>query len=95
MMSEHGSAMTRLADAIKPLNDTMSEDQKRRYLPGIADGSLRLQAFGDDTASIKAFGLDVVADLCEQLVNGGVPGLHFYTMNQAPAVMAICKAVSG
>ncbi len=50
---------------------------------------LRLQSFGDDTASIKAFGLDVVADLCEQLVNGGVPGLHFYTMNQAEAVLGL------
>ncbi len=50
---------------------------------------LRLQSFGDDTASIKAFGLDVVADLCEQLVNGGVPGLHFYTMNQSEAVLGL------
>ena len=50
---------------------------------------MRLQSFGDDTASIKAFGLDVVADLCEQLVNGGVPGLHFYTMNQAEAVLGL------
>ncbi len=50
---------------------------------------LRLQSYGDDTASIKAFGLDVVADLCEQLVNGGVPGLHFYTMNQAETVLAL------
>lgn len=50
---------------------------------------LRLQSFGDDTASIKSFGLDVVADLCEQLVNGGVPGLHFYTMNQAEAVLGL------
>ena len=48
---------------------------------------LRLQSFGDDTESIKAFGLDVVADLCEQLRQGGAPGLHFYTMNQsAPAL---------
>ncbi|MEY3525524.1 MAG: methylenetetrahydrofolate reductase [Pseudomonadota bacterium] len=52
---------------------------------------LRLQAFGDDTASIKAFGLDVVSDLCEQLRNGGAPGLHFYTMNQLTAVTAICR----
>ena len=51
---------------------------------------LRLQSFGDDTASIKAFGLDVVSDLCEQLRNGGAPGLHFYTMNQSAAVTAIC-----
>lgn len=52
---------------------------------------MRLQSYGDDTASIKAFGLDVVSDLCEQLRNGGVPGLHFYTMNQSAAVTAICK----
>lgn len=47
---------------------------------------LRLQAYGDDTASIKAFGLDVVTDLCDQLLTAGVPGLHFYTMNQSQAV---------
>jgi methylenetetrahydrofolate reductase (NADPH) len=52
---------------------------------------LRLQAFGDDTASIKAFGLDVVSDLCEQLCNGGVPGLHFYTMNQSAATLEILR----
>jgi methylenetetrahydrofolate reductase (NADPH) len=51
----------------------------------------RLQAFGDDTASIKSFGLDVVTDLCDQLRNGGVPGLHFYSMNQAANVTEICK----
>ena len=55
---------------------------------------LRLQAFGDDTASIKAFGLDVVSDLCEQLRNGGAPGLHFYTMNQSAAVTEICRNLS-
>jgi methylenetetrahydrofolate reductase (NADPH) len=52
---------------------------------------LRLQSFGDDTASIKAFGLDVVTDLCEQLRAGGAPGLHFYTMNQSLATLEICK----
>lgn len=52
---------------------------------------LRLQSFGDDTASIRAFGLDVVTDLCEQLRAAGVPGLHFYTMNQALAVLEICR----
>ena len=52
---------------------------------------LRLQSFGDDSASIKAFGLEVVSDLCEQLRNGGAPGLHFYTMNQSTAVTAICR----
>lgn len=52
---------------------------------------LRLQGFGDDTASIRAFGLDVVTELCEQLRRGGVPGLHFYTMNQSAATLAICE----
>lgn len=51
---------------------------------------LRLQGFGDDTASIKAFGLDVVTDLCEQLRAGGAPSLHFYTMNQSAAVLEMC-----
>jgi methylenetetrahydrofolate reductase (NADPH) len=52
---------------------------------------LRLQGFGDDTASIKAFGLDVVTDLCEQLRAGGVPALHFYSMNQSSSTLEICK----
>jgi len=52
---------------------------------------LRLQSFGDDTASIKAFGLDVVTDLCEQLKAGGAPGLHFYSMNQSGATLEICR----
>lgn len=52
---------------------------------------LRLQGFGDDTASIKAFGLDVVTDLCEQLREGGAPGLHFYSMNQSAATLEICQ----
>ena len=51
---------------------------------------LRLQAFGDDTASIRAFGLDVVTRLCEQLRSLGAPGLHFYTMNQSTATLALC-----
>ena len=52
---------------------------------------LRLQSFGDDTASIKAFGLDVVSDLCEQLLAGGAPALHFYTMNQSAPTLALCE----
>ena len=52
---------------------------------------LRLQGYGDDTASIKAFGLDVVTSLCEQLCAGGAPGLHFYTMNQSAATLEICR----
>lgn len=50
---------------------------------------LRLQSFGDDIDSIKAFGLDVVSRLCEQLVAGGAPALHFYTMNQSEATQAL------
>ncbi|MDO8458273.1 MAG: methylenetetrahydrofolate reductase [NAD(P)H] [Burkholderiaceae bacterium] len=52
---------------------------------------LRLNAFGDDTASIKAFGLDVVTRLCEELIKGGAPSIHFYTMNQSVPTLAICK----
>jgi len=44
---------------------------------------MKLEAYGDDTPSIKAFGLDVVTDLCDRLLQGGAPGLHFYTMNMA------------
>ena len=52
---------------------------------------LRLQSYGDDTASIRAFGLDVITRLCEQLRAGGAPGLHFYTMNQSTATLEICR----
>jgi methylenetetrahydrofolate reductase (NADPH) len=52
---------------------------------------LRLQGFGDDVASIKSFGLDVVTELCEQLRAGGAPSLHFYAMNQSVATLAICQ----
>jgi methylenetetrahydrofolate reductase (NADPH) len=44
---------------------------------------LKLEGFGDDTASIKAFGLDIVTELCDRLLQAGAPGLHFYTLNQA------------
>jgi methylenetetrahydrofolate reductase (NADPH) len=49
----------------------------------------RLEGFGDDRESIRAFGLDVVASLCEQLLAEGAPGLHFYTMNLAEPTLAI------
>lgn len=52
---------------------------------------LRLQSFGDDVESIKAFGLDVVTALCERLVHGGAPALHFYTMNQSAATLEIAR----
>jgi methylenetetrahydrofolate reductase (NADPH) len=50
---------------------------------------LKLASFGDDSASIKAFGLDVVTQLCERLLAGGAPGLHFYSMNQALPTTAL------
>jgi methylenetetrahydrofolate reductase (NADPH) len=50
---------------------------------------LRLQGFGDDSASIKAFGLDIVTQLCERLRAGGAPGVHIYTMNQAEATVEV------
>lgn len=49
----------------------------------------RLEAFGDDTESLRAFGLDVVSDLCRKLLEAGAPGLHFYTMNLATPTLAI------
>ena len=52
---------------------------------------LRLQGFGDDVASIRAFGLDVVTALCERLRSEGAPALHFYTMNQSTATLEICR----
>ena len=55
---------------------------------------LRLQAYGDDIESIKAFGLDVVTTLCEQLRRAGVPAMHFYTMNQSGATLEIVRRLS-
>lgn len=51
----------------------------------------RLEAFGDDQASIQAFGIEVVTELCRSLLEGGAPGLHFYTMNQSLAVREIWR----
>ena len=55
---------------------------------------LRLQGFGDDIVSIKSFGLDVMTDLCDQLQTAGVPGIHFYTMNQAAATTEILQRLN-
>lgn len=49
----------------------------------------KMESFGDDAASIRAFGLDVVTQLCDQLLQGGAPGLHFYTLNQASLTSVI------
>lgn len=52
---------------------------------------LKLASYADDAESIRAFGLDVVTQMCERLLQGGVPGLHFYTLNQAAPTLAICQ----
>ncbi|MCG5516618.1 MULTISPECIES: methylenetetrahydrofolate reductase [NAD(P)H] [Ectothiorhodospira] len=51
----------------------------------------RLEAFGEDSAAIKAFGEEVITDMCAQLLEAGAPGLHFYTMNQSGPIKAIWK----
>jgi methylenetetrahydrofolate reductase (NADPH) len=53
--------------------------------------ALKMEGFMDDAASIRAFGLDVVASLCERLIAGGVPGLHFYTLNQSALTLELCR----
>lgn len=49
----------------------------------------RMLAYGDDVASVRAFGADVVAQLCERLIAGGAPGLHFYTLNLSRPTLAV------
>ncbi len=51
----------------------------------------KFESFGDDSASVRAFGLDVVTALCERLLADGAPGLHFYTLNQAGLTSTICQ----
>lgn len=51
----------------------------------------KLESYGDDSDSIRAFGLDVVTDLCERLLAYGAPGLHFYSMNQSALTLEICR----
>ena len=55
---------------------------------------MRLAEYGDDKASIRAFGIDVISDLCRRLLDRGAPGLHFYTLNNAEVPMAIWKNLS-
>lgn len=51
----------------------------------------QLEAYGDDSRSIQAFGEQVISEMCERLLEGGAPGLHFYTLNQADPSLAIWK----
>ncbi len=52
---------------------------------------MKMEGFMDDAASIRAFGLDVVTRLCERLIAGGAPGIHFYTLNQSALTLALCE----
>ncbi|MDR3491500.1 MAG: methylenetetrahydrofolate reductase [NAD(P)H] [Gammaproteobacteria bacterium] len=54
----------------------------------------RLSAYGDDEESVQAFGLEVVYDLCQRLIAGGAPGLHFYTLNQAEVSLRLLKLLN-
>ena len=56
---------------------------------------MRLEEFGDDTVSLRAFGVDVVSELCETLLAWGAPSLHFYTLNQANIITNIIENVQG
>jgi methylenetetrahydrofolate reductase (NADPH) len=55
---------------------------------------LKMQGYGDDVASIRACGLDVVTAMCDRLLQGGAPGLHFYTLNQAGLITTIWQQLS-
>ncbi|MFM9970959.1 MAG: methylenetetrahydrofolate reductase [NAD(P)H] [Burkholderiales bacterium] len=54
----------------------------------------RMESFADDNESIRSFGLDVVSALCERLIAGGAPGLHFYTLNQADLALEILERIA-
>ncbi|HSW26488.1 MAG TPA: methylenetetrahydrofolate reductase, partial [Burkholderiaceae bacterium] len=56
--------------------------------------ALKMEGFMDDAESTRAFGLDVVAHLCRRLIDGGAPGIHFYTLNQSPLSLEICRRLS-
>ena len=56
---------------------------------------MRLEEYGDDIASLRALGVDVVSELCEMLLAGGAPSLHFYTLNQSATIASIINNISG
>jgi methylenetetrahydrofolate reductase (NADPH) len=51
----------------------------------------RMQAFGDDTGAVRAFATDLVAGLCQRLIDGGAPALHFYTLNLSKPTLAVLE----
>ena len=56
--------------------------------------ALKMEGYMDDAASVRAFGIDVVSRLCERLVAGGAPGIHFYTLNQSTLSLEVCKRLA-
>jgi methylenetetrahydrofolate reductase (NADPH) len=56
--------------------------------------ALKMEGFMDDAASVRAFGIEVVARLCERLVAGGAPGIHFYTLNQSALSLDVCRKLA-
>jgi methylenetetrahydrofolate reductase (NADPH) len=56
--------------------------------------AMRMEGFLDDAEAIRAFGLDVVTSLCDRLIAGGAPGLHFYTLNQSALALEICRRLA-
>ena len=56
--------------------------------------ALKMEGYLDDAASVRAFGIDVVSRLCERLVAGGAPGIHFYTLNQSALSLEVCKRLN-
>ena len=56
--------------------------------------ALKMEGFMDDAASIRAFGIEVVSRLCQRLIEGGAPGIHFYTLNQSGLSLEICRRLA-
>jgi methylenetetrahydrofolate reductase (NADPH) len=56
--------------------------------------ALKMEGFMDDAASVREFGIEVVARLCERLIAGGAPSIHFYTLNQSPLSLEICRRLA-
>ena len=57
--------------------------------------AMKMEGYVDDAASIRAFGLDVITSLCEKLIAGGAPGIHFYTLNQSALAVELCRRLKG
>ena len=79
LFDKRGTGLSDRAVAMPPLEERMDD----------------VRAVMDDAASVRAFGIEVVSELCEKLIRGGAPGLHFYTMNQSALTLEICERLRG